>query len=121
MIDLSQTLRQSDRRLDPEGHLVGLPRWSRTYAKQQAMSEGLPDLDDLHWRVVYRLRGLYRAHGPAPHARSLLRTLAKDCAELGGRRALYEAFPGGPVAQGSRLAGIPAPHDATDLSFGSVM
>jgi tRNA 2-thiouridine synthesizing protein E len=40
-------------------------------------------------------------------------------AKEGGSKFLYELFPGGPVARGSRLAGVPAPSDARDLSFGS--
>ena len=38
----------------------------------------------------------------------------------GGMKVLYEMFPGGPVAQGCRLAGLEAPAGAVDKSFGSV-
>ncbi len=38
----------------------------------------------------------------------------------GGIRYLYELFPGGPIAQGCRLAGLTPPAGAEDRSFGSV-
>lgn len=106
---------------DPEGNLYGLAPWSREFAKQQASDEGLGDLSDTQWRVVYTLRGLYRKHGRATNARQIIKSLEKDFAEEGGRKFLYQTFPGGPVSQGSRLAGVPAPTDASDRSFGSVL
>jgi tRNA 2-thiouridine synthesizing protein E len=33
---------------------------------------------------------------------------------------LYTLFPGGPIVQGCRLAGLKAPAGATDRGFGSV-
>jgi len=38
----------------------------------------------------------------------------------GGLKRLYQLFPGGPLAQGCRLAGLKAPFLATDHGFGSV-
>jgi tRNA 2-thiouridine synthesizing protein E len=35
-------------------------------------------------------------------------------------RHLYMLFPGGPVAQGCRVAGLPVPAGAVDRGFGSV-
>ena len=39
----------------------------------------------------------------------------------GGMKYLYKLFPGGPVAQGCRLAGLEPPAGAVDKSFGSVV
>lgn len=121
MLDINKTLGGPDSAPnDPDGNLYGLPPWSRTIAKQRAQDEGLGALSGEQWRVINALRGRYRSHGPAAHARQIVQQLASDFAEEGGRRFLYEAFPGGPVSQGSRLAGVPAPADASDRSFGSV-
>jgi len=64
-----------------------------------------------------------------PHARHEEDTInireLKDALEEafhreGGLRYLHRLFPGGPVAQGCRLAGLVAPPGAVDKSFGSV-
>lgn len=121
MIDINKAVaRHADTSHDPDGNLDGLDAWSRAYAKQHAADEGLGDLSELQWRVIYHLRGLYRAHGAAANAREISRDLEREFAEQGGRRSLYLAFPGGPVSQGSRLAGVPPPPGASDRSFGSI-
>lgn len=92
--------------------------WSPEKAEALARAEGI-ELGPDHWRALEMLRSLYIARGPAPHARALSGLLDAEFAGKGGSRYLYQLFPGGPVAQGSRLAGVPAPHDTQDPSFGS--
>ena len=121
MLDINKAINELESQThDPDGNLYGLPAWSREIAKQQALTEGLGELSDTQWRLIYTLRGLYRKNGQATNARQILKSLEKDFAEEGGRRFLYQTFPRGPVSQGSRLAGVPAPPDASDRSFGSV-
>jgi tRNA 2-thiouridine synthesizing protein E len=121
MLDINQALddRQSGDH-DPQGHLHGLPRWSREIALRQARDEGMDELSEMHWRVIYTLRGRYREHGRAESARQIMRVLERDYLEEGGRRYLYLLFPKGPISQGSRLAGVPAPPYSSDPSFGWV-
>ncbi|WP_126444445.1 TusE/DsrC/DsvC family sulfur relay protein [Sulfuricystis multivorans] len=104
---------------DVEGFLADLPHWSPRFAHQRAEEEGLT-LTDAHWDVIVRLRELYRAEGPGWNARDVTRALEKDFAAAGGRRHLYALFPGGPLAQGCKLAGLPLPEGTLDPSFGSV-
>lgn len=92
--------------------------WSKDSASQLAKDEGI-ELADAHWKVIELLRSIYVERGPAPNARNLAGLLNDAFAAQGGSKYLYLLFPGGPVSQGSRLAGVPAPHDARDLSFGS--
>lgn len=92
--------------------------WSHEEARKTAQAEGL-ELGPAHFAVIELLRTLYVNKGPAPHARQISALLNEHFANDGGSKYLYELFPGGPVAQGSRLAGVPAPSDARDLSFGS--
>ena len=119
MLDINKAIDDRDfQRHDPEGHLYELQGWSREIAKRLARDDGLDELSEMQWRVIYTLRGLYRKNGRAENARQVTRILEKDFREEGGRRYLYTLFPKGPVSKGSRLAGIPAPPYASDSSFG---
>lgn len=121
MLDINKAIdRINTQSNDPEGNLYDLALWSREFAKQRASEEGMGELSDTQWRVIYTLRGLYRKHGRATSARQIIKSLEQDLAEEGGRKFLYQAFPLGPVSQGSRLAGVPAPPYTSDPSFGSV-
>ncbi|MFN3868948.1 MAG: TusE/DsrC/DsvC family sulfur relay protein [Hyphomicrobiaceae bacterium] len=92
--------------------------WTEAKAKALAAADGL-ELTAPHLKAIRLLQDLYVAHGRAPHARMVSSELNDAFAAEGGSRYLYQLFPGGPVGQGSRLAGVPAPHDTKDLSFGS--
>ncbi len=105
---------------DPEGYMYELAPWSPLIAQQLAQAEGL-FLTDEHWEVITYLRERYRQHGRASSARVILKELEEKFNYGEGRRSLYELFPGGPVTQASRVAGIPAPPYSTDPSFGSAL
>ena len=92
--------------------------WSQQAASAAAAKEGIT-LTDAHWKVIEFLQKTYVEKGPASHARALAALLDEAFAAEGGAKALYQLFPGGPVAQGSRLAGVPVPHDSKDPSFGT--
>jgi TusE/DsrC/DsvC family sulfur relay protein len=104
---------------DPEGHMFGLAHWSPLFASRQAQAEGVI-LTDEHWAIINYLRDRYREHGDAKNAREILRELEEKFTEGRGRGVLYELFPGGPVSQASRIAGLPLPPYSSDPSFGSV-
>ena len=106
------------RPFDPAGPMHGLERWSPLIAAQRAREEGIEELSEAHWYVLYALRNRYRESGPAASAREVIRAIEKEFAAEGGRRYLYELFPKGPVSQGCRLAGVPAPPFSSDPSFG---
>jgi tRNA 2-thiouridine synthesizing protein E len=104
---------------DPAAHLEELPEWSRRIAEQAAAEEGI-SLTEEHWQVLHFLRRRFATHGQARYARELSHELEKEIAGARGSRYLFELFPGGPVTQGCRIAGIPAPPYHEDRSFGSV-
>ncbi|HEY6096358.1 MAG TPA: TusE/DsrC/DsvC family sulfur relay protein [Gallionellaceae bacterium] len=121
MLDINQALRNLEHQdTDPHGNMFDLGRWTPQIASQLAASEGL-ELEDEHWEVIYFLRERYRTHGNEDSARIVLRDLEEKFSHAMGRGHLYQLFPDGPVSQGSRLAGLPIPPHASDLSFGSVM
>lgn len=93
--------------------------WDEDVAKALAAAEGV-ELTDEHWDVVHYLRERCRTEGTECSARQVSQALAERYAEKGGKRYLYTLFPGGPVFQASKIAGIPMPAHVVDLSFGSV-
>ncbi len=105
---------------DPAGNLLGLDDWSEDIARKLAKELKI-ELKPDHWEVINFLRDFYRQHGQPLHARSVLQALEERFAKMGGRRYLYQLFPGGAVTQGSRIAGLPVPKDSVDPSFGTAI
>ena len=105
---------------DPEGNMFDLEPWSPKFAQRQAETEKIDFLTEEHWEIIYYLRERYRTCGPAASAREVLQELEEKFSGGEGRGHLYALFPGGPVSQASRLAGLPLPPYSSDPSFGSV-
>ncbi len=95
--------------------------WSRRQAVEAARGEGLV-LGDEHFEAIRGLQDYFSRHEDAPiiNMRELHDALDEHFHSRGGIKHLYLLFPGGPIAQGCRLAGLKAPNLATDRSFGSV-
>jgi tRNA 2-thiouridine synthesizing protein E len=94
--------------------------WTPALALESARREGL-ELDEARWEVLRALQEYYARHeATAVHLRELHDALEEKFHRQGGIRRLYLLFPGGPVAQGCRIAGLKAPAGATDKGFGSV-
>ncbi|MGD0639358.1 MAG: TusE/DsrC/DsvC family sulfur relay protein [Roseiarcus sp.] len=94
--------------------------WTRQSAQAIAKQEELT-LTDEHWEVIRALQNYYARHDwAAINLRDLHDALDERFHIRGGLKHLYEIIPGGPIAQGCRLAGLKAPFMATDTSIGSV-
>jgi len=94
--------------------------WTRAGAIETARLEGLTPGEE-HWEAVRALQEYFARHEPtAIKLRELHDALDEKFHRQGGIRRLYLLFPGGPVAQGCRIAGLWAPAGATDKGFGSV-
>lgn len=94
--------------------------WTPAIAMQIASAESLL-LGDDHWELLRGLQEFFARHEDgAIKLRDLHDALDEKFHFKGGMHYLYTLFPGGPIAQGCRLAGLKAPAGATDLSFGSV-
>ena len=92
--------------------------WTRAVAENAAKEDGIL-LEETHWKTIGALQAYFAQHD-RPKVRELHDALDERFHALGGLKHLYELFPGGPVAQGCRFAGLEAPAGATDKSFGSV-
>jgi len=93
--------------------------WSPEEAAELARKEGL-ELNDDHWEEIAALQE-YCAKHERVNIRELTDALEERFHARGGRKYLYQLFPGGPVAQGCRLAGLEMPPGAVDKGFGSVV
>lgn len=94
--------------------------WTPAAAIEAAAKEGL-ELGDAHWEALRALHEYYARHAESTvKLRELHDALDEKFHGRGGIRQLYLLFPGGPVAQGCRVAGLKAPAGATDKGFGSV-
>jgi tRNA 2-thiouridine synthesizing protein E len=94
--------------------------WTPAAGEQAARDEGL-EIGDDHWELMRALQEYYLRHAEtAVNLRELHDALDERFHHKGGMKRLYALFPGGPVAQGCRLAGLKAPAGAVDRGFGSV-
>jgi TusE/DsrC/DsvC family sulfur relay protein len=95
--------------------------WTRDEATRIAREEGL-ELNEDHWETVRALQTYYANHedDTVINLRDLHDALDEHFHAKGGLKYLYTIFPGGPIVQSCRLAGLKAPFMASDTSFGSV-
>ena len=105
----------------PAGEFRFAPEdWNREAALRLAEQEGLALTPD-HWEVIGALQEYYaRQQGASIRRRALHDALEERFHHKGGLRTLYMLFPGGPLAQGCRLAGLEPPAGSFDPSYGSV-
>jgi TusE/DsrC/DsvC family sulfur relay protein len=116
--DINQLTR--DRDIDPDFPHAPVD-WARATALEIARKENL-SLTEAHWEAIRALQSYFANHEDesAIQMRDLHDALDEHFHQQGGLKYLYQLFPGGPIAQGCRLAGLKAPFMASDPSFGSV-
>lgn len=119
MVQSTDPIRGREPEFDPHFRHAP-PEWTPAVAQDVARRENL-DLTDDHWEVVRGLQEFFARHEDAPITlRDLHDALEEKFHHKGGVKYLYTLLPGGPIAQGCRLAGLKPPGGAIDTSFGSV-
>ncbi|HEY8622932.1 MAG TPA: TusE/DsrC/DsvC family sulfur relay protein [Casimicrobiaceae bacterium] len=94
--------------------------WTPGVALEAAQREGL-ELSEDHWQALRALQEYFAKHEEIDISmRELHDALDEKFHHKGGIKGLYLLFPGGPVAQGCRIAGLKVPVGAIDKGFGSV-
>jgi len=88
---------------DADGNLANRSDWNETVAKELAMEEGIEQLTERHWKVIYYMRKEFDAKGDAPSIRKLTKESGVDTKEL------YALFPKGPAKKAAKIAGLPKP------------
>ena len=91
--------------------------WDINNAESAAKDEGV-NLSEDHWDLIRALQEYYHKVD-IPRLRQIKDALDEKFHSRGGMKYLYQIIPGGPVAQGCRLAGLNVPAGAVDKSFGS--
>ncbi len=117
-MDINRTI--MDKTEPQRGYPFAPVGWHEKDAERLASEEGIDMLAD-HREVLRALQEYFAKHEkPDLNVRELHDALDERFHSRGGLRHLYKLFPGGPVAQGCRLAGLSIPAGAIDKSFGSV-
>ena len=93
--------------------------WTPEITKKIADESDMELVED-HWQVVRAIQEYHARNDGNINVRELLDALDEKFHSKGGKRYLYLLLPGGPVAQGCRLAGLPPPAGSIDKGFGSV-
>lgn len=95
--------------------------WSPDEAERVAGEESIQLTSD-HLELIAALQEYFSKHDkPDVNVRELADALNEKFHTKGGRKYLYGLLPGGPVAIGCKLAGLPVPAGAVDKSFGSAL
>jgi len=92
--------------------------WDIKAAEAMAREDGITLAGD-HWELVRALQDYYEKV-EFPNLRQVKDALDEKFHARGGMKYLHQILPGGPVAQGCKLAGLKVPAGAVDKSFGSV-
>lgn len=122
MTDLIHTMLEMESGADKDPQFPHAPEgWTPAAARATARAENLT-LGDEHWAVVRALQEYFAKHEQRErNMRELHDALDERFHAKGGMKYLYTLFPGGPIAQGCRLAGLQPPSISVDRGFGSVM
>ena len=88
---------------DADGHLANRADWNETLARELAKEEGIAELTERHWKVIYFMRKEFEAKGDAPSIRKLTKESGVDTKEL------YALFPKGPAKKAAKIGGLPKP------------
>ena len=92
--------------------------WNRDKSVRLAQNEGI-SLNDEHWAVIAYLRDSYIEYGLPRFVRTTARVINRQFSAQDGSKYMYGLFADGPFTQGSRLASVRIPANATDVSFGT--
>ena len=103
---------------DSKERALEIDHWTIEQAVLTANQHGM-HISTHHLDVINFLRDYYVENGWPKRPHELTRLLAKTFSHRGGKKYLHQLFPQGPLAQGVKLAGLPALYNVIDRSFGT--
>ena len=89
--------------VDEDGFIQDPDQWDQAVAASLALTEGVDDLTEDHWKVVNYLREYYLEFNMAPMIRKLCKSTGFKLKEI------YDLFPSGPAKGACKVAGLPKP------------
>ena len=95
--------------IDEKGYLLDSSEWDPDVARHMASLDGL-ELSADHFEIIGIFQAYFEEYEIEPPMRALVKmTTEKLGADKGNSRFLYRLFPGGPIIQACRYAGLPRP------------
>lgn len=95
--------------LDIDGYLINPEDWSIAVAEYFAREEGA-GMTEKHWEIIHLLREYYEEHLFIPPIQMLVKIVRRKLGtDKGDKKYLYELFHVSPVAQATKIAGLPRP------------
>ena len=89
--------------VDEDGFLLEPALWTEEVARALAVTVGIENLSEDHWKVIRLLREYHRKFNVAP-------PIAMICKQTGFQfKYIYQLFPDIPTKCACRLAGLPKP------------
>jgi dissimilatory sulfite reductase related protein len=89
--------------VDDDGFLQEPELWNEAVAKDFALSEGISELTEAHWKLIKYIRDYFYNYGVAPMVRKVCRDNSMDL------DAIYKLFRSGPGKGACKVAGLPKP------------
>ena len=90
---------------DENGFLVKPKSWNEDVAELIAYKQGLNNISETHWNIIYSVRNLYAQNNTVP-------MVGQICSDLKlSLRQIYKLFPEGPVKGLLKIAGLPKPEN----------
>ena len=89
--------------INKDGFIQQPELWNDAVAAALAVTEGVDELTDEHWKVVHYLRTHYLEFGLPPMIRKLCKHTGLKLKEI------YVLFPSGPSRGACKIAGLPSP------------
>lgn len=89
--------------VDEDGFIQEPDQWNDSVAVALAVTEGVNELTERHWKLVRYLREYYLSFGVAPMIRKVVKDTGFKLTEI------YELFPTGPAKGACKVAGLPKP------------
>lgn len=97
------TLGGKEVEIDEDGFIQDPETWDKKMAVDLAITEGVDDMTEEHWKLVNYLREYYLKFQIAPMIRKLCKETGFDL------KKVYELFPSGPAKGACKVAGLPKP------------